>query len=159
MLSNRKLSLNISQLLRLAQRRGSSLVLCDSGGQGYKSFSKSTVAEFSFFLPFWMVQVPVWISYRLVCLSRVDGAALTSRAPGAVLNLWVIIPLRGGAKWPFHPGHLKPSCISDMYTTYLQLHSYSYGIEIKIILWWEVATSWETVLKGVSTRKVENQLS
>lgn len=76
--SNRKAPLSVSQLLRQAERRGSPMVLCGSVGQGYKFFSKSLLWNFLSFYDFGWSSL-IWISHYLVCLSRVDGAVLTSR--------------------------------------------------------------------------------
>jgi hypothetical protein len=68
----------------------------------------------------------------------------------AVFNLWAVTSL--GLMYQI-------SCISDIYIIIHNEQNYSYAVAMKIILGLQVTTTWGTVLKGHSVRKVENQCS
>ena len=67
-----------------------------------------------------------------------------------VLNLWV------NAEWPFHWGHLRPSENTEIYIMIHNSSKISYEVATSFMVGGGVPTTWGTVLKGCSIRKVEN---
>ena len=97
--------------------------------------------------------MPLTVSYKTVLYCFCHTFKVTYKIKGAVhKEQWYSKPVSR------NPSYGSPRTIRKQTFTlrFVTVQNYSYEVATKIILWLGVTTTWGTVLKGCSIRKVES---